>query len=161
MAGVLKLLKTQSNGDQDLFDATADINKSGTPTLKLKVTQFSIDIKTPTVDGTEEQKSVLTTVYQQRFHTGRVEGDASFQGYIISGSLVGLQNLPVEEVDVKVRIGKHQNDGTVHQVAFRMAVERVKVDWARQAVGIPVAIQGKITDRFEGAGTYPVAETIS
>jgi hypothetical protein len=42
-----------------------------------------------------------------------------------------------------------------------MAVERTKIDWARTEVGIPIMIEGRITDRYEGTGVYPIAETIS
>ena len=158
MAGVQKLLKTQSNAAADLFDASADIGTAGGKTFTLKVVKFSLDVQTPTVDGTEEQTSVLTSVYQQRFHTGRVEGSAAFQGYIIQNQAVGLQSLPQETVDVKLALGKNMVAGTVHYVSFRMAVERVRIDWARSEVGIPVAIEGKITDRYDGTGSYPVTE---
>lgn len=158
MAGVQKLLKAQSNAAADLFDATADIGTAGSETFTLKVVKFSIDIQTPTIDGTPEQPNALTTVYQERFHTGRVEGSAMFQGYVIQNKVVGLQSLPQEQVDVKLALGKNMVSGTVHYISFRMAVERVRIDWARSEVGIPVMLEGKITDRFGGAGSYPIAE---
>ena len=161
MAGIQKLLKAQSNAASDLFDATADIGTAGLAAITMKVVKFSIDIQTPTIDGTEEQKTVLTNVYQQRFHTGRIEGSAAFQGYIISNKLIGLQSYPLEEVDVKLTLGKHFQTGALHKIAFRMAVERTKIDWARTEVGIPVLIEGKITDRYEATGSYPIAETIA
>lgn len=161
MAGVQKLLKAQSNAALDLFDASADIGTGSGTTIRFKVSKFSIDIQTPTIDGTEEQTSVLTAVYQQRFHTGRVEGTASFEGYLISGVAAGFQNLPSEQVDVKLTLGKHFNDGKLHRISFRMAVERARIDWSRTEVGIPLLLAGRITDRYEGTGTNPIAETVS
>lgn len=157
MAGTQKLLRAQSNAASDLFDATANIGTDASKTFTLKVTKFSLDIQTPTIDGTPES-TLLTTAYQERFHTGRVEGTASFQGYVIQNRAIGLQSLPEETVDVKLALGKETNLGAVHYVSFRMAVERVKIDWARSEVGIPVLIEGRITDRFGGSGTYPIAE---
>jgi hypothetical protein len=75
--------------------------------------------------------------------------------------LIGLQSYPLEEVDVKLTLGKHLATGVLHKIAFRMAVERTRIDWARTEVGIPVLIEGKITDRYEGTGIHPIAETIS
>jgi len=161
MAGVQRLLKAQSNAASDLFDAAADIGTDNGKTITLKVVKFSIDIQTPTIDGTPEQTSALTEVYQERFHTGRIEGSASFQGYIISNRVIGLQSYPLEQVDVKLTLGKHLATGVLHKISFRMAVERTKIDWARTEVGIPILIEGKITDRYEAAGSYPIAETIS
>jgi hypothetical protein len=161
MAGVQKLLKAQSNAASDLFDALADIGTAAGATITIKVVRFSIDIQTPTIDGTPEQTSALTEVYQERFHTGRIEGAASFQGYIISNQAIGLQSYPLEEVDVKLTLGKHLATGVLHKIAFRMAVERTKIDWARTEVGIPIMIDGRITDRYEATGSYPIAETIA
>lgn len=155
-----KILKSQSNASADFTDATADIGYATNKTLTLKISQFSIDIQTPTVDGTPEKKSAIS-VYQERFHTGRVEGTAAFKGYIIAGELIGINSLPLETVDVKVALGKNFANDQVHRLAFRLAVERTKIDWARTAVGVPVMIEGRITDTFNAGGGTSVAETIS
>lgn len=160
MATGFEVLKSQSNAGESLTDVSADIGTASGKVITLKITQFSIDIQTPTVDGTPEKTSALA-VHQERFHTGRVEGTAAFKGYIIAGRAVGISNFPQETVDVSIVLGKNFADDTKHRLTFRLAIERTKIDWSRTVVGIPIMIEGRITDTFErGAGTG-VSEAIS
>lgn len=138
MAAGFEILNPQSTGGT-VLNATADIGYEAAKSFTLKVTKFTIDVQTPTVDGTEENG------YQQRFHSGRVEGVASFQGFVIDGRAIGLQTLPDESVSVSVNIGDS------HTIGFTMAIERIRIDWERAAVGVPITIEGRIT------GTPPLS----
>jgi len=142
------LLKT--NSVTDIFEAAADISSTDGDAFTMKVTKFDLDIQTPLVDATQETLATMTGGYSDAHiekYTGRVTGRAVFKGYIIENRVLGLGGLPNEEVDVEVILGKNTHSastGHKHKLVFRMAIENIKINWARTSVGIPIAVAGKI-----------------
>ena len=149
----------KSNSITDTFEAAADISSENGDAFTMKVTKFDLDIKTPLVDATQETLAAMTSGYSDAHiekYTGRVTGSAAFKGYIIENRVLGLAGLPNEEVDVTFVIGKVKTGasaGNKHQLVFRMAIENIKINWARTSVGIPVVMAGKIVST--------IAETIA
>lgn len=149
----------KSNSITDIFEAAADISSSSGDAFTMKVTKFDLDIQTPLVDATQETLAFMTGSYSDAHiekYTGRVTGRAAFKGYIIENRAMGLAGLPNEEVDVEVVIGKvveGSDAGNKHKLVFRMAIENIKINWARTSVGIPVVMAGKIVST--------IAETIA
>ena len=149
----------KSNSITDIFEAAADISSSNGDAFTMKVTKFDLDIQTPLVDATQETLAAMAADYSDAHiekYTGRVTGRVAFKGYVIENRAMGLAGLPNEEVDVEVVIGKvteGTDAGDKHKLVFRMAIENIKINWARTSVGIPVVMAGKIVST--------IAETIA
>jgi len=159
----------KASGNSDVMESEAELSTSNGDTISMKVTAFDLDVRTPSIDATQETLASMGSGYSDNsiaLYTGKITGSAKFQGYIINGVPLGFQNLPDEKLDVSICIGiisVASSAGQKHRIKFRLAVEAIQMKWARTNVGIPVTIAGKISGIFgsDETGGHPIAETIA
>ena len=142
----MALDRPQSVGTS-MFESGSHIRVAGT-TFKVKCDRLQITTQCPLVDATGEFDT--HTVVK---HAGRVTGKVIFFGYAIQDSIIGLSNLPDEDVTVYTKLA--HADGTDYRlVRFKMAVSSVSIDWDRKAPVVPIRIEGQITESI-GDGASP------
>ena len=146
------ILKAKT-GTTAVLDATSDISSGTISTITIKLVSYEMDIQTPVMDATPEVTGTPLTTPPSRFrHLDRVTGSITLRGFILDGKEVGLNNLPLEDVDVKITSGIDAGGGA-HVFSARLTITRVRIRWDKRNVGVPVDITGAITSYIDGGLT--------
>lgn len=141
-----------------------DISANSSTNFTLKLTSMDMNVQTPMMDATpeplddENDPSGTSFPALRLRHKGKTTGTVRMSGLVIAGKTIGFGNLPAEDVDVFITIGKEETDSSpkIHSLKFRMAITDVRLKWARGGPGVPVEIVGQI---HSGFGTTVVANT--
>ena len=154
---VQTLLKPQSSGG-NIVESSSEIKYADGGTFQLKIESLVLQAQCALKDCTGEADNFVTLL-----HTGRVSGQAVITGHVISGKLVGFNNLPDDDVLVHAVLGKTgPDDDDHHLIRFKMAVTGMTLQYSRKAATIPITIEGKITKSVSSKSIYEIKDqTIS
>lgn len=123
--------------------------------FQLKIDSLSVQAQCQLIDATTEEDAFVV-----HKHTGRVSGQVKITGHIISGKLVGFNNLPDEEVLVHAVLGKTgAGDNTYHKLRFNLAITSMTLQYSRKSATVPIVIEGSITKKVTGT-TNSVHESL-
>ena len=150
------LLRPQSAGGH-LVEAGSHIKYADGGTFQIKIDNLSVQVQCALTDATGEADNFVT-----HKHNGRVTGRVTIKGHVISGKLVGFNNLPDEEVLVHAVLGKYGTDvANYHLVRFNMAVTSMALQYSRKSVTIPIIIEGNITKSVSSKSIHESLGAIS
>ena len=137
MAAPQTLLRPQSVG-VNFAVRSSEISYANGDTLTLKMLSINVHGQSDILDATGELDDFVTLL-----GTNRITGEVEINGAVVSGRMVGFNNLPDEDVKFVFLYGGHSS--TSHQITVRLAITSLSLQWSRKSSFVPVKIRGRIS----------------